>query len=659
MEKIEKLQPRAFTRFCMTIGAVPSSYLEGMTVERQLLWFCSYLENEVIPAVNNNAGAVEELQALYTQLKDYVDHYFDNLDVQEEINNKLDEMAESGQLTDIIAQYLQLAGVLAYDTKAQMKAATNLVDGSIAKTLGNLSYSDGQGAFYKVREIQNTDVVDDENIIALSDPDLIAEKIIDLKIKGFDSVSLMKTSNNLKNGDIVKSLGYYSTNDGGGAFYKIRTKTNDDVIDEGSIVELYDTNLVAELIIENDTINVRTFGCKGDNTTDDTTKLQNAIDFARTKKATTYIPAGEYKITSTLTTQAQTIKGESPRNTFIKPSGCDGILINYDSSGINKGIYNLSVYCDTLQTEYAGIIFEERNNNTRNHNVVLDNLGFRNLGCAIYTNDCHRCTFQNIGIWDCFMGLNIERKTVQCSFINICDNCDIGVDVTSTRFGTDNIGARVGTSSSGIRPEGIKFTQCCFTNHNIGLYLDYCLLFNAYQCEFDICRKKCIYIANVDGGCVINGCWLNLTGSAAINGVEIRTVQLIHENTVEILNNIITATNIGEENTCSAIKTMDDYFTGLKIIGNEIKNTDVVANQFDYGIFCQKTRKAMVQNNNVYNCKTQDLFLSSDIKNSIIANSGLKIRVIVFEGTKLYAYANMFSTVSKVVAGTLIGELEQ
>ena len=177
MENIERLQPRAFTKFCMSIGMVPSSYTTALTYEEQLLWFCSYLEKEVIPAVNNNAEAVTELQGLYTQLKDYVDHYFENLDVQEEINNKLDEMAESGELTDIIAQYLQLAGVLAYDTKTAMKTATNLVNGSIAKTLGSSTFKDGKGEFYKVREVLNTDDIDDENIIALADENLVAEKV--------------------------------------------------------------------------------------------------------------------------------------------------------------------------------------------------------------------------------------------------------------------------------------------------------------------------------------------------------------------------------------------------------------------------------------------------------------------------------------------------
>ena len=74
MEEIKKLQPRAFTKFCITIGAVPSSYLEGMTIERQLLWLCSYLEKEVIPAVNTAGEAVTELQTLYKELKNYVDH---------------------------------------------------------------------------------------------------------------------------------------------------------------------------------------------------------------------------------------------------------------------------------------------------------------------------------------------------------------------------------------------------------------------------------------------------------------------------------------------------------------------------------------------------------------------------------------------------------
>ena len=188
MKNIDRLEPRAFTRFCMSIGAVPSSYIAGLTIEEQLLWFCSYLENEVIPAVNNNAEAVTELQNLYTQLKDYVDNYFENLDVQEEINNKLDDMAESGELAEIIAQYLDSQAIIGFNTCSALAAAENLDSGSFARTMGRNTYIDGYGAFYRVRQRTNADDPDGYNLIVLTETEnLVAEKIPDATISSIQS----------------------------------------------------------------------------------------------------------------------------------------------------------------------------------------------------------------------------------------------------------------------------------------------------------------------------------------------------------------------------------------------------------------------------------------------------------------------------------------
>ena len=71
----------------------------------------SYYEllNKIVVALNNtinDMNAVEEnTQALltaYNELQGYVNSYFDSLDVQQEVNNKLDEMAESGELGELI-----------------------------------------------------------------------------------------------------------------------------------------------------------------------------------------------------------------------------------------------------------------------------------------------------------------------------------------------------------------------------------------------------------------------------------------------------------------------------------------------------------------------------------------------------------------------------
>lgn len=104
MIDINDLKP--FPKFCYSIGYIPTSYKVSMTYEEQLVWLCDYLQNTVIPAVNNNGHAVEELQNLFVELKQYVDDYFSDLNVQTEINNKLDDMAESGQLADIINEQI-------------------------------------------------------------------------------------------------------------------------------------------------------------------------------------------------------------------------------------------------------------------------------------------------------------------------------------------------------------------------------------------------------------------------------------------------------------------------------------------------------------------------------------------------------------------------
>lgn len=178
---VDELKP--FPKFCCTIGMLPTVFKVSWTYEEQMLECVRFIKEEIIPKVNLNALATKELQEKFVELVDYVNEYFENLDLQEEVNNKLDEMAESGTLTDIIAQYLELAGILAFNTKANLKNADNLANGSFAKTYGETTYNDGKGEFYKIRTLTSSDVVDDNNIVALVNyPTLIAEKMPNFRL---------------------------------------------------------------------------------------------------------------------------------------------------------------------------------------------------------------------------------------------------------------------------------------------------------------------------------------------------------------------------------------------------------------------------------------------------------------------------------------------
>lgn len=157
---------------------IPAVYDNTMSYYEELCALIKYLQDVVVPALNDNASAITTISEAVEQLKSYVENYFENLDVQEEINNKLDEMAEDGRLTDIIAQYLQLAGVIAFNTLADLKNADNIANGSICRTLGKSTYNDGHGEFYKIRPITSDDIVDDFNIVALQISNtIIAERV--------------------------------------------------------------------------------------------------------------------------------------------------------------------------------------------------------------------------------------------------------------------------------------------------------------------------------------------------------------------------------------------------------------------------------------------------------------------------------------------------
>ena len=69
---------------------------------------CKVVEylNNTITAVNADTAQVSKLTDAFNDLKDYIDNYFNKLDVQSEINKKLDLMATDGTLYKIINQQI-------------------------------------------------------------------------------------------------------------------------------------------------------------------------------------------------------------------------------------------------------------------------------------------------------------------------------------------------------------------------------------------------------------------------------------------------------------------------------------------------------------------------------------------------------------------------
>lgn len=89
-----------FRFWCQKV--LPLVYDDSLSYYELLCKVVDYL-NKTMEDVNTAVGDVTNLHSAYTQLQAFVNNYFENLDVQEEINNKLDELVESGRL-DLLLQ---------------------------------------------------------------------------------------------------------------------------------------------------------------------------------------------------------------------------------------------------------------------------------------------------------------------------------------------------------------------------------------------------------------------------------------------------------------------------------------------------------------------------------------------------------------------------
>lgn len=95
-----QLQP--FRYWCQKV--LPLVYDDSLSYYELLCKVVTYLNN-MGEDVNTLITDFVNLNKAFTKLQDYVNNYFDSLDVQQEINNKLDEMAKSGELTLLFGDF--------------------------------------------------------------------------------------------------------------------------------------------------------------------------------------------------------------------------------------------------------------------------------------------------------------------------------------------------------------------------------------------------------------------------------------------------------------------------------------------------------------------------------------------------------------------------
>lgn len=231
--------------------------------------------------------------------------------------------------------------------------------------------------------ITNRDIYSKEEV-----NDLLDNLKKETKTFYFNSISEMKETS-LKVNSIAITTGYYNSNDGGGATYKI-VKNNLLTDDGGSVIEL-NNGYKAVLIVENDTINVKQFGAYGDNTHDDTIAIQNALRFRENNylkiifnENETYLMQGYIELYSNTDINLN--------NSTIKD------CYTGDSIGHHNGLCFRSALANVGVTGYGA---------TKNINIKDGTLDGGVSGLMFALLHGENIEFNNIYFYNCFVGTHI------------------------------------------------------------------------------------------------------------------------------------------------------------------------------------------------------------------------------------------------------------
>lgn len=259
---------------------------------------------------------------------------------------------------------------------------------------------------------------------------------LDKTIRYFDNVEAMKASKNLKEGDVVETLGYYKVNDGGANKFLIASKTSNDVPNDGTILSLQ--NGLIAIMYDINIINVKQMGAKGDydsqsNIGTDNLKFFNLASSNIADGGTIIIEDGDYLLSNNWIIDVENI------NICIKPNATIRSQSTTTTGGLIQflGYYQKTESTSTSpQRNYAhvyggGYVISTGNNNNTNtigavryKNFIVENIN-------IPTSDRKAITTQygvsNILIKNC----NIGESTQNGISIESCQNIIIDNNIVT------------------------------------------------------------------------------------------------------------------------------------------------------------------------------------------------------------------------------------
>ena len=424
-----------------------------------------------------------------------------------------------------------------------------------------------------------------------------------VSFKTYDTVAQMKADPGLLDGGVCRTLGYYIANDGGGAFYKIRTAA------PASYYETLSNGLFAELIVES-VVTPEMFGAVGDGVADDTNALQNAIS----SDCCGCIVGKTYKITSEIALRSDLLIAG------------DGVIKSNDTTSFNgNGVKNVEICGVTIlgnavrgDSPVAGYSMSF----TASESVLIHDCIFKNIKkiSAIAFKTCEKCIAENNTIETYAYGgiMCLDQSQKICIKNNTILDCIAYASIENIQ-NTYAISASASTTESIVASKDIIVTGNIIKNiapHWEGI--------DAHGGE------NLVITDNIVHNCLVG---ISLVGGALID-------QAIVSNNHCLVDNFIDQISSNKNNIGIVIAGDNTYQAkGVVVSGNTIEGfgrslTNGIASDANSGgIRVQYARDVIISDNVINNCGVSGMVISVKAENVKVTNN--IVDEVVKRGTAL------------------------
>lgn len=422
-------------------------------------------------------------------------------------------------------------------------------------------------------------------------------------------------------------LGYSTPADGGGGdFYYDATDTTS-ADDDGTIFTSTASGATGRWKrLYSGALNVKWFGVKGDDSTDDTIKINSAIANLPIE-STLFFPSGDYHISGNLNiNNKQNIILQADANTIIKVpvtdlsafvlTACSNVVIdNFNIIGTSLTKFTSSLTAAILMEGCHGcVVSNNKITNYSGHGILL--YPFSEAGCTYNT------IIRN-NITNCY-GMNALTQTEYAARLQDASGIMLGYS-GGGYFHTDNVIEYNIIDNGFLASHGISLIAHGYNNRLNNNILTNCLSYGVfvYESAYDPVPHdtRLVYNNEIIGNTISNiGIPAQISGGTYSFGSGIYS-QKGHRTI--ITNNRLTEVAMGSNaGSTLAVAAIDVNQGHESIIQNNIINTSGYN-----GISVSISFGTVVQNNKIYNAANVGVFIhiSSDvvIDNNIINGSGV------------------------------------